>query len=184
MTPDLSGKRLELLKEIVPNVSSVAVLFDPEDPLSTLDWKEAQLSAKKLRIEVHSLEVRRTSDFDKVLKEAATSRVGAIVVMPAPVLFENLKLIADFATQNLLPSTFHLREFPTLGGLVSYGVDRSDLFRRAATYVDKILKGASPADLPIEQPTKFELVINLRTAKTLGLTIPPNVLGIADEVIE
>jgi putative ABC transport system substrate-binding protein len=184
MTPDLSGKRLELLKEIVPNVSSVALLFDPEDPLSTLDWKEAQLSAKKLRIEVHSMEVRRTSDFDKVLKEAATSRVGAIVVMPAPVLFENLKLIADFATQNLLPSTFHLREFPTLGGLVSYGVDRSDLFRRAATYVDKILKGASPADLPIEQPTKFELVINLRTAKTLGLTIPPNVLGIADEVIE
>jgi putative ABC transport system substrate-binding protein len=99
-------------------------------------------------------------------------------------LFENLKRIADFALQNRLPTTFHLREFAYLGGLISYGVDRSDLFRRAATYVDKILKGARPADLPIEQPTKFELVINLRTAKALGLTIPPNLLGIADEVIK
>jgi len=184
MTPDLTGKRLELLKEIVPNVSAVAVLFNPEDQLSILDWKEACRSAQTLGIAVHSLEVRSTEDLDKVLNEAAKSRVGALIIMPAPVLFENLKLIADFAIQNRLPSTFHLREFPGVGGLISYGVDRSDLFRRAATYVDKILKGASPADLPIEQPTKFELVINLRTAKALGLTIPPNVLSIADEVIE
>jgi putative ABC transport system substrate-binding protein len=184
MTPDLSGKRLELLKQVVPQITSVAVLFDPEDPLSMLDWNEARHSAQTLGIEVHSLEVRSTGDFDKVLKEALAERVGALVVMPAPVLFENLRLIADFATQNHLPSTFHLREFAAVGGLLSYGVDRSDLFRRAATYVDKILKGVSPADLPIEQPTKFELVINLRTAKTLGLAIPPNVLSIADEVIE
>src|SRR5260370_28218715 len=181
MTPDLSGKRLELLKEIVPKVSDVAVLYDPEDPLSTLDWKEARRSAQTLGIEIHSFEVRSTEDLGERLNEAAKSGVGAIVVMPAPVLFANLKLIADFAIQNRVPSTFHLREFADAGGLVSYGVDRSDLFRRAATYVDKILKGASPADLPIEQPTKFELVINLRTAKALGLTIPPNLLGIADE---
>jgi putative tryptophan/tyrosine transport system substrate-binding protein len=184
MTPDLSGKRLELLKEIVPAVSAVALLFDPEDPLSVLDQREARLSAQSLGIEVHSLEVRSTADLEKVLHEAATSRLGALVIMPAPVLFENLKLIADFAIQTRLPSTFHLREFPAAGGLVSYGVDRSDLFRRAAAYVDKILKGANPAALPIEQPTKFELVINLRTAKALGLNIPPSLLGIADEVIE
>jgi putative ABC transport system substrate-binding protein len=184
MTPDLSGKRLELLKQIVPQVTSVAVLFDPEDPLSMLDWNQARLSAQTLGIEVHSLEVRSTGDFDKVLKEAVAAHVGALVVMPAPVLFENLGLIADFATQNGLPSTFHLREFAAAGGLLSYGVDRSDLFRRAATYVDKILKGVSPADLPIEQPTKFELVINLKTAKTLGLTIPDKLLALADEVIE
>jgi putative ABC transport system substrate-binding protein len=184
MTPDLSGKRLELLKEIVPKVSAVALLFNPEDQLSILDWKEARLAAQRLGIEFHSLEVRSTDDLDKALNEAARSRVGALVIMPAPVLFENLKLIADFAMQTLLPSTFHLREFADVGGLISYGVDRSDLFRRAATYVDKILKGASPADLPIEQPTKFELVINLRTANALGLTIPPTLLGIADELIE
>jgi putative ABC transport system substrate-binding protein len=184
MTPDLSGKRLELLKQIIPQITSVAVLFNPEDPLSMLDWKEARLSAQTLGIEVYSLEVRGAGDVDKVLKEAVAARVGALVVMPAPVLFENLRLIAGFAMQNRLPSTFHLREFPAVGGLLSYGVDRSDLFRRAATYVDKILKGASPADLPIEQPTKFELVINLRTAKALGLAISPNVLSIADEVVE
>jgi putative ABC transport system substrate-binding protein len=184
MTPDLSGKRLELLKEIVPDVSSIAILFNPDDQLSVLDAREARLSAQRLSVEAHSLEVRSVADLERVLGEAVTLRVGGLVILPAPVLFENVKLIADFALRNRLPSTFHLREYPTVGGLVSYGVDRSDLFRRAATYVDKILKGASPAALPIEQPTKFELVINLRTARTLGLTIPANVLGLADEVIE
>jgi len=184
MTPDLSGKRLELLQQIVPQITSIAVLFNPEDPLSMLDWKEARLSAQTLGIEVHSLEVRSTGDFDKVLQEAVAARASALVVMPAPVLFENRRLIADFAMQNRLPSTFHLREFPAVGGLLSYGVDRLDLFRRAATYVDKILKGASPADLPIEQPTKFELVVNLKTAKALGFNIPPSLLARADEVIE
>jgi ABC-type uncharacterized transport system substrate-binding protein len=184
MTPDLSGKRLELLQQIVPGVSTVALLFDPEDPLSVIDAKEARLSAQRLGIEVHSLEVRNKAGLESALHEAVTSRVGALVVVPAPILFENVKPIADFAIQARLPSTFHLREFSVAGGLVTYGVDRSDLFRRAAAYVDKILKGAKPADLPVEQPTKFELIINLRTAKTLGLTIPANLLGIADEVIE
>jgi putative tryptophan/tyrosine transport system substrate-binding protein len=184
MTPDLSGKRLELLKEFVPNVSAVAILFDPNDQLAILDLRQARLSAQRLGIEAHPLEVRAAVDLKKALRDAATLRVGGLVILPAPVLFENVKSIADLAIQNRLPSIFHLREFAAVGGLVSYGVDRSDLFRRAATYVDKILKGASPAALPIEQPTRFELVINLGTAKTLGLTVPANLLSIADEVIE
>ena len=184
MTPDLSGKRLELLKEIVPGISAIALFFDPDDPLSVIDSREARLSAQRLGLEVRSWEVRNKGDLETALRDAAGSRVGALVPVPAPVLFESTKFIANFAIENRLPSIFHLREFPTVGGLVSYGVDRSDLFRRAATYVDKILKGANPADLPVEQPTKFELVINLRTARTLGLSIPPNLLGIADEVIE
>jgi putative ABC transport system substrate-binding protein len=184
MTSDLGGKRLELLKEIVSGVSAVAMLFDPEDPLSVLDARESRLSAQRLGIEVHALEVRNKADLEKVLQEAVALRAGALVVIPAPILFANLKLIADFAIEARLPSAFHLREFAAAGGLFSYGVDRSDLFRRAASYVDKILKGANPADLPVEQPTKFELVINLKTAKALGLTIPPSLLSIADEVIE
>jgi putative tryptophan/tyrosine transport system substrate-binding protein len=184
MTSDLSGKRLELLKAIAPKISVIALLFDPDDPLSVLDGKEAQLSARKLGFEVRSLEVRTIGDLDNALNQATASHVDALVIMPAPILFENIRLMAEFAARNGLPSTFHLREYAAVGGLVSYGVDRSDLFRRAATYIDKILKGARPADLPIEQPTKFELVLNLKTARTLGLTIPPNILGIADEVIE
>ena len=184
MTPDLSGKRLELLKEIVSDVSAIALLYNPDDQLSVLDWKEAQRSAQTLGIKVHSLEVRNTADLDSALREASARHVGALVSMPAPVLIENLKPVADFAIRNRLPSTFHLREYAEAGGLVSYGVDRSDLFRRAASYIDKILKGANPADLPIEQPTKFELVINLKTAKALDIAIPPRVLGMADEVIE
>lgn len=184
MTPDLTGKRMELLKEIAPRISAVAVLSNPEDPLSVLDRNEAMVSAQRLGIEPRSLEVRSTADLDSAFAETTRSHADAVVVMPSPVLFENLRRIADFALQNKLPSTFHLREFTAAGGLVSYGVDRSDLFRRSASYVDKILKGARPADLPIEQPTKFELPINLKTAKAIGLTIPPNVLGIADEVIE
>src|SRR6266705_2081437 len=184
MNPELIGKRLELLKEIVPELSSVAVLWNPEDPISILGWQEIQLPARKLAVEAHSLKVRSPGDLDKAFDEAARTRVGALVIMPNPVFVTNLKRIADFAAQSRLPSIFHLREFAEAGGLVSYGVDRSDLFRRAATYADKILKGANPADLPIEQPTKFELVINLKTAKALGLGVPPSLLARADEVIQ
>jgi len=184
MTPDLSGKRLELLKEIVPGVSTVAVLYNPEDGLSVLDWTEARHSAEALGMKVHSVKLRYSNELKTALNEITALGVGAIAVMPAPVLFENLKPIADYAAQHQLPSTFHLREYVMAGGLMSYGVDRSDLFRRAATYIDKVLKGANPAELPIEQPTKFELVINMKTAKVLNLSVPPRVLGIADEVID
>ena len=184
MNPELNGKRLELLKEIAPNISSLAVFLNPEDPISALGQNEIELPARKMKIEVHSFEVRNTLDLNKALQEATKARVDALAIMPNPVFVTNLKLIADFAIQNRVPSVFHLREYAKAGGLVSYGVDRADLFRRAATFVDKILKGANPADLPIEQPTKFELTINLKTAKALGLTVPPKLLLTADEVIE
>lgn len=184
MTPDLTGKRLELLKAIAPNVASIAVLFNPDDPISVLGLNEIRLPARKLGIEVHSLEVRNFADLDKALHEAAGTHVDALAAMPNPVFVTNLKKIADFALQNQWPSMFHLREFADDGGLVAYGVDRSDLYRRAATFVDKIMKGANPADLPIEQPTKFDLAINVKTARALGLTVPPSLLVAADEVIE
>jgi len=184
VAPELAGKRLELLKEIVPKLSRVAVLWNPQGTTSPLSWKEIQLPAPELGIQLHSLEARSPNDFDKAFEDATRARAGAVAIMPDPLFAGNLKRIADLAAKNRLPSIFHLREFVDSGGLVAYGVDRPDQFRRAATYVDKILKGRKPADLPVEQPTKFELVINLKTAKQIGLTIPPNVLARADKVIK
>ncbi len=184
ISPELAGKRLELLKEIVPKLSRVAVLWNPQGTTSPLSWKEIQLPARELGVQLHSLEVRSSSDFDKAFEDATRARAGALAIMPDPLFAGNLKRIADLAAKSHLPSIFHLTEFVDSGGLVAYGVDRSDQFRRAATYVDKILKGTKPADLPVEQPTKFELVINLKTAKQIGLTIPPNVLARADKVIK
>jgi len=179
-----AGKRLELLKEIIPKLSRVAVLWDPQNQTSRLAWKEIQLPARQLGVQLHSLEVRSPDDFDRTFKEATKVHAGALVTMPGLLFVANLKLIADFAARSRMPSLFHLREFADAGGLVAYGADRADLFRRAATYVDKILKGAKPADLPIQQPNKFDLVINLKTAKQLGIEIPMAVLFRADEVIE
>ena len=134
--------------------------------------------------QLHSLEVRSPTGFDKAFEDATGARAGALAIMPDPVFVTNLKRIAERAIKSHLPSIFRLREFVDAGGLAAYGPDRSDMFRRAATYVDKILKGAKPGDLPVEQPTKFELVINLKTAKALGLTIPQSLLVRADQVIE
>lgn len=184
MNPDLTGKRLELLKELAPDISSVAVFLNPDDPISVLSLKEIEIPARRLKIEVRPLQARDTDELNKRLQEAVRARIGALAIMPNPVFVKNLKRIADFALENRLPSMFHLREFAEVGGLMSYGADRADLFRRAATFVDKILKGASPADLPIEQPTKFDLAINLRTAKALGLVVSPVLLAQADDVIE
>jgi putative tryptophan/tyrosine transport system substrate-binding protein len=184
MSPDLAGKRLELLKEIVPKLSRVAVLWNPQNPTATLNWKELQLPARELGVQLHSLEVRSPNEFDKAFEIATRARAGALAIIPDPLIVTNLRRIADLAAKSRLPSIFHLREFVDSGGLVTYGPDRADMFRRAATYVDKILKGAKPADLPVEQPTKFELVINLKAAKQIGLTIPPNVLARADKVIK
>ena len=184
MAPELVGKRLELLKEIVPKLSRVAVLWNPQSRGSTVSWKEIQLPAQHLGLRLHSLEVRSANDFAKALEEAARSGAGALVILPDPMFGTNLKRLAELAAKNRLPSIFHLREFVNTGGLVTYGADRSDLFRRAATYVDKILKGSKPGEIPIEQATKFDLVINLKTAKQLGLTIPRSVLVRAEEVIQ
>jgi len=184
IAPELAGKRLELLKEMVPHLSRVAVLWNPQGTTSPLSWKESQLPARELGLRLHSIEVRSPNNLDKAIEDATKARAGALAIMPDPLFAGNLKRIADLAAKSRLPSIFHLTEFVDSGGLVAYGVDRPDQFRRAATYVDKILKGAKPADLPVEQPIKFELVINLKTAKQIGLTIPPNVLARADRVIK
>ena len=184
MATDLAAKRLELLKEVVPDLSSVGVLWNPRDGISALTWRELQLPARRINIGLHSLEVKDVGEFDSAFKQATGAKIGAIYVLPAPIFVANERRIAEFATKNRLPSVFHLPEFVRLGGLMAYGPDRVDLFRRAATYVDKILKGANPGDLPVEQPTKFELIINLKTAKAIGVAIPPTLLATADEVIE
>jgi putative ABC transport system substrate-binding protein len=184
MISELGGKRLALLKEMVPKLSLVAVLWNPQSASSTLYWKEIQLPARQLGLQLHSLKVRGPDDFDKAFEDATRARAGALVVTGDPVITANLKRIAGLAAKSRLPSIYQSSAFVDAGGLVAYGPDRADLYRRAATYVDKILKGAKPGDLPIEQPTKFELVINLKTAKALGLTIPQSLLLRADEVIQ
>jgi len=184
MTYELSGKRLELLKEMVPGLSRVAVLWNPQNQGSTLTWKEIQLPARRLGIQLHSLEVRSPNDLDQAFEDATRARAGALFVIQDPVVNTNLGRIAGLAAKSRLPSIFQWSDFADAGGLAAYGPDRADLFRRAAAYVDKILKGAKPGDLPIERPTKFEFVINLKTARALGLTIPQSVLLHADRVIE
>jgi putative ABC transport system substrate-binding protein len=184
ITPEMAGKRLELLKEMVPKLFRVAVLWDPGNDASALSWKEIQSPASQLGLDLHSLEARSPKDFDKAFKDAIRTRAGALAVMPAQLFGANLKRIADLAAKSRLPSIWHLSEFADSGGLAAYGPDRSDQFRRAAYFVDKILKGAKPAELPVEQPMKFEFVINLKTAKQIGLTIPPEVLARANRLIK
>ena len=184
MSPQLAGKRLELLKEIAPKLARAAVLWNSQGPAGTLLWKEVQAPARQLGIQLHSLDVRSSDEFDKAFEEATRARVGALVLFAGPVITSNLKRIADFAARNRLLSIFQYSYFADAGGLLAYGPDRPDMYRRAATYVDKILKGAKPGDLPIEQPTKFELVVNMKTAKALGITIPQSILLQATRVIE
>jgi ABC-type uncharacterized transport system substrate-binding protein len=184
MAPDLGGKRLELLKELLPRLARVAVLWNAANPYPAIVFKETQAAGLTLRIEVQSLEVRSPDDFDSAFETARRQRPDALISVEDPLTFSHRKRIADFAVADRLPSLHGLREDVAAGGLISYGASLPDLYRRAAGYVDKILRGAKPADLPVQQPTKFELVINLKTAKALGLDIPPTVLARADEVIE
>ena len=184
IAPELAAKRLELLKEMVPKLVRVGVIWNPDDLIAAQSWREIQAPAKTLGIELQSLVVRRESEFDSAFDAALKMKASGLAIMPSPLFVTNEQRIADFAVRNRLPSTFHLRGYAERGGLVTYGPDRSDLFRRAAGYVDKILRGAKPGDLPVERPTKFELVINLKTAKALGLTIPQLLLLRADEVIQ
>ncbi len=152
------------------------MLWNPQVAGSTLSWKELQLPARQLGVQLHSLEVRSPDDFDKAFEDATGRALARSSSRADPLFVTNLKRIAGLAAKSRLPSIYHLSEFADAGGLVTYGPDRADMFRRAATYVDKILKGAKPGDLPIEQPTKFELVVNMKTAKALGITIPQSVL--------
>ena len=182
LAPELSGKRLELLKEVVPKITRVGVLWGSTRTPVTV--KEAQAAAKALGLQFQLLEVRDSKDFDTVFETATKNHVQALLTIPGAFVNTHQGRILDFATKNRLPAMYGEPEFVDAGGLMSYAPNSADLFRRAATYVDKILKGSKPADLPVEQPMKFELVINLKAAKQIGLTIPPNVLARADKVIK
>ncbi len=182
-SPDLSAKRLELLKEAVPRLTRVAVLYDPTNRGNTANFKETEVAAHLLGVKLQSLEVRIPDDFAGAFNAAKTGRAGALIVLPSLLNATRRTRIVELATKSRLPTMFAEDVDVESGGLMSYGPNYPDLFRRAATYVDKILKGAKPGDLPVEQPMKFELVINLKAAKQIGLTIPPNVLARADRVI-
>ena len=184
MAPDLAGKRLELLKEILPELSRVAVLWNAANPYPALVFKETQYAAQTLRIEVQSLEVRASSDLDNALLASTQQNAGALITVEDPFTATYRQQIADFAAKSRLPAIYGLKEHVDAGGLLSYGAHIEDLYRRVAGYVDKIIRGSKPADLPVEQPTLFQLVINLKAAKALGLKIPPTLLARADEVIE
>ena len=184
MAPDLGGKRLELLKELLPHLGRVAVLWNAANPYAALVYKQTQAAGRTLEIEVQSLEVRGPDEFEDAFEAVRQQHPDALVTVEDPLTGSYRKRIVDFAAVDRLPSLYGNREEVVAGGLISYRANFADLFRRAAGYVDKILKGVKPADLPVQQPTKFELVINLKTAKALGLAFPPTLLTRADEVIE
>jgi ABC-type uncharacterized transport system substrate-binding protein len=183
MATVLAGKRLELLKETIPKLYRVALLWDPSQGTAQ-QWKESQLSARELGLQLHSMEVSSAAKFEGAFQEATKARSGALAVTQYPLTVSNRKQIADLATKHRLPAIYPRGDFDDGGGLMSYGPDQVEPYRRLASMVDKILKGTKPADIPVEQPTKFELVINLKTAKALGLTIPPVVMMRAEKVIK
>jgi putative ABC transport system substrate-binding protein len=179
---DLAGKRLEMLRELVPRLRRVAVLWDRTNPTNPMQLKGAEVAARTLGLQVEPAPVSGLNDFDSAFK--AVRRADGLLQLDSPLFTTHRARLAALAVTSRLPAIYTFREYVEVGGLVSFGAHFPDFYRRAATYVDKILKGAKPADLPVEQPTKFELAINLKTAKALGLTIPPSVLGRADEVIQ
>ena len=181
---DLDGKRIELLKEAVPGLTRIAMLWSPNDPGMTLAFGRVEVASHTLRLALQSLAVQGPDAFPEALHAAGTGRAEALIVTAQPFTIRHQMQILDIATKLRLPAMYTDRRFVDAGGLMAYGPSLVDVYRRAATYVDRILKGAKPADLPVEQPTKFELVINLKTAKALGLTIPPSVLARADDVIQ
>ena len=183
LAPEMSGKRLELLKEIVPKLSRVAVFGNSTDPGNAQVLRETELAAGGFGLKLQYLEVARTEDIETAFREATKGRADAVLVLPNPILTPHRALVADLAIKSRLPVVYDT-QYVEAGGLMSYGVSLTDLDRRAATYVDKILKGRKPADLPVEQPVKFDFNINLKAAKQIGLTIPPNVLARADKVIK
>ncbi len=184
LTPELVGKHLELLKEAIRRLSRVAVLWNPANQAHALSLREAEVGARSLGVQLQILEARGPNEFDSAFSAMTKERAGAVIVLGDPMFFGERTRIAELAARSRLPSMTLLMEHAEAGSLMAYGASLRDNFRRAAAYVDKILKGAKPGDLPIEQPTKFELVVNLKTAKTLGLTIPQSILIRADRVIQ
>ena len=187
LVPELVGKRLELLKQAVPGVTRVAALWHPGDAPERTEkdmLKEADVAARALGVRLQVVEARGPEDFDRAFSDMTRARADAVTVQSTNIFFIERRRLVDLAAKNRLPAMYLTREFVDAGGLMAYGPNVADLFRRAATYVDKILKGTKPGDLPVEQPTKFELVINLKTAKALGLTIPQSLLGRADQIVQ
>jgi ABC-type uncharacterized transport system substrate-binding protein len=184
MAPELIGKQMQLLQELIPKVSRVAVLWNPGNPSNEPQLREAEVAARTLRVRLQPLEARGANDLDRAFAAMTRERAGAVIVLVEGVFVDSRTQIARLAEQARLPAVYGLREHAEAGGLMFYGASPADLNRRAAAFVDRILKGAKPADLPVEQPTKFELVINLKTAKALGLTIPQTLILRADQVIE
>src|SRR5262249_48066940 len=184
MAPELAGKQLEFLKEVLPTVSRVGVLWNPTNPSNTLMLREADVAAQALGIQLHPLEVRSPDAFDNAFAAMPSAHVGALGILGDAMFQTHRRRLAELAVMSHLPAMYGVRADVEAGGLISYGVSIPDQFRRAAMYVDKILKGAKPADLPVEQPTKFTLVINLKPAEALELTMPPSLLLLADEVIQ
>jgi len=193
LTSELVGKRLELLKEVIPQLSRVAVLLTAiSDVVSRIldagmvfiHWRRTEVAARSLGVQLQAIEVRDQNDLEPAFAAIKRERAEALFMIRSPIVNDLTKRIANLALESRLPAIYDERRFPELGGLMSYGTDLADVDRRAAIYIDKILKGAKPADLPIERPTKFELVINLKTAKALGLKIPAHLLMEADKVIE
>jgi putative tryptophan/tyrosine transport system substrate-binding protein len=182
--PEISGKQLELLKEIIPRLSHLAVFGNSTQPGNPQSLKKVELAAGALSVQLQYVDVQGPKDTETAFRAASKGHADAVLVLSSPVIFSHRKRFADIAVKNRLPVMYAQPEFVEDGGLMTYGPSITDLYRRAASYVDKILKGAKPAELPVEQPTKFELLINLKTAKQIGLTIPPNVLLRADKVIK
>jgi len=184
ISSELAAKRLQLLKELVPALSRVAVLYNPEDRNKAWENEQIQDAARTLKLTVRGFEARSEIEIDKAFGGIVRDQAQALVIFADPLMVFHEKKLAELALQNRLPAIFGFREFADAGGLIAYGASLREQYRRAAWFMDKILKGTNPGDLPIEQPTRFELVINLKTAKALGLTIPPTLLALANEVIE
>jgi putative tryptophan/tyrosine transport system substrate-binding protein len=184
LTAELSAKQLELLKEIVPGLTQIAVLRNPRNPVSALNMRWTELAAQALGVQLHVVDVHDPSEFEAAFLSMTRERAGALTVLADTMFVSQRRQIADLAIKHRLPAVFNWREYAEAGGLIVYGPVFAEQGRRVADYVDKILKGTKPTDLPVEQPTKFELVINLKTAKALGITMPPSLLLLADEVIQ
>ena len=184
LTTELNAKALEMLKEAVPRATRIGILWNPTTPSQVPGMQSVEAAGKRLGLELHLMSAATVEDFDGAFVSMARENVGGVFVVPAPIALMQRARLAELALKHRLPTMFGAKEYVEAGGLMSYGADRNDLIRRAALYIDKILKGAKPADIPVEQASKYQLVINLKTAKALGLEIPPTLLARADEVIE